>query len=179
MTSVVALALMISLAQKTQVVAVGSCSLRLTPSPQVIAVRIDYADPQDRNTQGGGDFRETPRALGVDASELITLVRPLNANLTRPAGTFRCEGQTTGAGAKGELFFYADRQYVSHLQRVGIRFAERPMYDLMTAWVADVSIPYADAIVAQGYRVSLQQLAAFHMFGVTSVYLQDLRSVKE
>ncbi len=155
---------------------IGTCSFRLTPARGIIAMRIDYVDPNRPDRDGGADIKKAASFFGIDPSQLITRGQAITAHVRRDAGTFRCVAQTTGSGAKGALYFDSDQAYVNRLRRLGMWFSGSLRYDLMTAAVADVSAAYAAAIASQNYHLPVQELAAFRILGVTPEYVRGLRS---
>jgi hypothetical protein len=169
------LAVLLALSSGSGESSVGTCSLRLTPSRDTLAMRLDYVDPDRTQRNGGADIKKAASFFGVDPSELITRGQSIVGKVQEDSGTFRCVARTTGSGAKGALYFDGNQSYVERMQRLSMSFSRTLTYDLMTAAVAGVTIEYADAIAKEQYHLSVQELAAFRLLHVTPEYLRSLR----
>ena len=110
---------------------------------------------------------------------------PVNFSLRREAGNVDFEGTFKGGFGAGQFAFTANPAYVEAIRNLGIsvepkktRHLGKPIDErLMQFAINDVSTNFIRSMVAEGYRVSLDDYLAFRIFRVSPELVRELRTL--
>ncbi|HKU82100.1 MAG TPA: hypothetical protein VJP76_08010 [Candidatus Tumulicola sp.] len=153
--------------------------LDLTSSPQAIGVKLLFLGTAKggKLRQGGGEFIDSAKSLGIDPAILASVGTPVVAFIKRDAGTFTCKASSTGAGAKGKLAFVPNPTYQHQLTEAGAADESLSEYDLKSATSVNLSIDYVHSIAKAGYpNLSVALLLDFRVLGIDAGYIAGISS---
>ena len=141
---------------------------------------------QGRNHNMGTTFPLTAFA-GLTAAQInASAMTPVQFEMRREAGTVRFEGMFRGGKGAGQFTFTPDRSYIDKIRALGLEFnLDKPHrrkdrteeQDLYALAVHDVSTAFIRSMMAEGYRVSLEQYLAMRIFDITPEYIREMRSL--
>ncbi|HEX6100488.1 MAG TPA: hypothetical protein VF432_29505 [Thermoanaerobaculia bacterium] len=126
------------------------------------------------------DFTGITRAQ-MDAAAMT----PVNFEMRREAGNAAFEGTFKNGKGAGQFTFTPNRAYVDTIRSMGISL-EREKHknrewddedQLFALAMHDVSTAFIKSMIAEGYRVSLEDYLTMRIFDITPEYIREMRSL--
>ncbi|MEO8378463.1 MAG: hypothetical protein ABI779_02245 [Acidobacteriota bacterium] len=108
---------------------------------------------------------------------------PVNFEMRREAGVLAFEGTFRNGNGAGQFTFTANRGYIDLVRALGIEFTldRREKHDeedsLFTLALHDVSTAFIKTMIAEGYRVKLEDYLTMRIFDITPEYIREMRSL--
>jgi hypothetical protein len=126
------------------------------------------------------DFTGITRAQ-MDAATMT----PVNFQMRREAGTAVFEGTFRNGKGAGQFTFTANRAYLDTLRSMGIDMQREKRRhrdwdeeeELFALAIHDVSTAFIKSMIAEGYRVSLEDYLTMRIFDITPEYIREMRSL--
>jgi hypothetical protein len=138
-----------------------------------------------------GKSNQTGRTMSVDAFSGLTVAQigapamtPVTFAMRREAGTISFEGTFRGGKGAGQYTFAPDNRYPDAVRALGVAFdlhhrrrEQSVEEDLFTLALHDVSTAYIRSMIAEGYKVDLDDYLSMRIFEVTPEYIREMRSL--
>lgn len=108
---------------------------------------------------------------------------PVSFEMRREAGTITLEGTFRNGKGAGQFNFAANRGIIDSIRALGIEFQlerKKPASEeevLFTLAMHDVSTAFIRSLIAEGYRVPLEDYLKMRIFDVTPEYIREMRSL--
>jgi hypothetical protein len=107
---------------------------------------------------------------------------PVRFELRREAGTIHFEGSFLAGKGAGHFTFTPQRSAIAAITNLGVDFrsGRKPRDEeetLFTLALFDVSSSFIRSIIAEGYRVSLDDYVGMRIFDVTPDYIREMRAL--
>jgi len=139
-----------------------------------LSVEIDAGDSH-------GSMYDPSALTGLSPADIGSKTRlPVRFTLAREPGTVTFVGTFQEGRGAGDFTFAPNRDYVSRLQAIGVRFVAKGGDDdreLMHLALFDVSTAFIRSMQALGYDEPLDRYVEFRIFGVDPGYVKDMGSV--
>ncbi len=134
---------------------------------------------QNGNTMNLADFS------GLTAAQInAPTMTPVRFELRREAGNFAFEGTFRNGKGAGQFDFTPNRNYISAVQALGVKFdLEHKRHDrtededLFTLALLDVSTSFIKSMIAEGYKVPLDDYLSMRIFNITPEYIREMRAL--
>ncbi|HEX2832278.1 MAG TPA: hypothetical protein VHW00_04645 [Thermoanaerobaculia bacterium] len=134
---------------------------------------------QSGNTMNLSDFANLS-----EAQIHATTMTPVRFEMRREAGTAVFEGTFRNGKGAGQFDFTPNRNYINAVQALGIEFKlEHKRRDrsedeeLFALALHDVSTSFIKTMIAEGYKVSLEDYLSLRIFNVTPEYIREMRAL--
>lgn len=121
---------------------------------------------------------------GLTAAQISAATMTLvNFDMRREAGNLSFEGTFRNGKGAGQFTFAPNRGTIDALRGLGIELTldRRHLRDeedsLFTLALHDVSTSFIKTMIAEGYRVSLQDYLSMRIFDITPEYVREMRSL--
>ncbi|HEY0160349.1 MAG TPA: hypothetical protein VGF28_23890 [Thermoanaerobaculia bacterium] len=124
---------------------------------------------------------------GLTAAQInATATTPVNFQLRREAGTAVFEGTFRNGKGAGQFTFTGNPGYLQSMRALGIEVGKggrkhrrdhTEEENLLSYALFDVSTAYVKSMIAEGYRVSLEEYMEMRIFDVTPEYIREMRSL--
>jgi hypothetical protein len=138
-----------------------------------------------------GESHQNGMTMSVSALSGLTAaiidaktMTPVQFETRREAGTIAWEGTFRSGKGAGQFTFTPNRAYIDALRTLGVPFDlgrhERRSSEeenLFTLALFDVSTAYIRTMIAEGYRVSLEDYLSMRIFDITPDYIHEMRSL--
>jgi hypothetical protein len=145
--------------------------------------RIYVSFSHGRNTHMGNTMSlATFPALSAAQIRSATTV-PVHFDLRREAGIATFDGTFRNGDGAGQYTFVPNAGYLASIRAVGVEArADRHDADddedqLFAYALHDVSTAFIRSMIAEGYRVSLDDYLSMRIFNVTPAYIHELRAL--
>lgn len=145
--------------------------------------RLYFSITRGRSHQNGSTF-PLSAFTGLTASQInATAMTPVQFTMQREAGTISYEGTFRSGKGAGQFTFAPNRGYIDALRALGIEFTydrknKRSEDDsLFSLALHDVSTAFIKTMIAEGYRVDLEDYVAMRIFDITPEYIREMRSL--
>jgi hypothetical protein len=109
---------------------------------------------------------------------------PVHFELRREAGTAVFDGTFRNGKGAGQFEFTPDRSYIAAVQSLGIEFklddhrkGRSDDEDLFSLALCDVSTAFIRSMIAEGYKVRLEDYLELRIFEVTPEYIREMRTL--
>lgn len=138
-----------------------------------------------RSFQNGNTMRTRELTGLSDAQIRATTMTPVRFELRREAGTIAFEGTFRNGKGAGQFDFTPNRGYIGAVRALGIEFDlgrrrhrdRSDDEDLFHLAMHDVSTAFIKSMIAEGYRVSLDDYLSMRIFDITPEYIREMRSL--
>lgn len=122
---------------------------------------------------------------GLTAAQVSSAAQtPVQFQLRREAGVISFDGVFKNGDGAGQFNFAPDANFAAALRRLGLDLDEldrrgksSDQDELFSLAVVDLSIPYINAMRAEGFNVGLDDYTGMRAVGVTTAYVRELRSL--
>jgi len=128
------------------------------------------------------DFTGITRAQ-MDAATMT----PVNFEMRREAGNATFEGTFKNGKGAGQFTFTPNRAYLDTIRSMGIAMTGESRRGRHRDWdeeeelfalaMHDVSTAFIKSMIAEGYRVSLEDYLTMRIFDITPEYIREMRSL--
>ena len=120
-------------------------------------------------------------AAQIDAATMT----PVSFEMRREAGVVAYEGTFRNGKGAGQFTFTPNRAYIDAVRGLGIDFnlerkrrrGESEEEVLYTLAVHDVSTDFIKSMMAEGYKVTLEEYLSMRIFDITPEYIREMRSL--
>jgi hypothetical protein len=140
----------------------------------------------NRRHSNFGQTMDLSSFTGLTAAQVNAAAQtPVTFSLRREAGTVNFEGTFKGGFGAGQFAFTANPAYIETIRNLGIsvepkktKHLGKPVDErLMFLAINDVSTNFIRSMIAEGYRVSLDDYLQFRIFRVTPELVRELRTL--
>jgi hypothetical protein len=148
--------------------------------------RIYFSFSHGRNSHMGNTMSlATFPALSAAQIRSATTV-PVHFELRREAGTATFDGTFRNGDGAGQYTFVSNGNYLASVRALGIDVrsdrhgrhdADEAEDELFAYALHDVSTAFIRSMIAEGYRVSLDDYLSMRIFNVTPEYIHELRAL--
>ena len=124
---------------------------------------------------------------GLTAAQIgAATMTPVNFAMRREAGTITYEGTFRNGKGAGQFTFASNRGYIDAVRGLGIEFSLGRKHkrdqgtdedSLFTLALHDVSTAFIKTMIAEGYRVALEDYLSMRIFDITPEYIREMRSL--
>ena len=150
-----------------------------TKHPDRLSITMTSAESRHMGvTRPIAEFGLTPAQLNAASSA------PVRFELRREAGTIAFDGTFAKGNGAGQFHFTPQPAALDAIRNLGIdmepekKRKERSEEDtLFTLAIFDVSTTFIRTMIAEGFKVSLDQYVAMRIFDVTPEYIHEMRSL--
>jgi hypothetical protein len=146
--------------------------------PERIYLGLDYG-----RTSNMGTMYATSAFTGLTADQIhAETSTPVRFTLEREAGRVSFEGSFRAGRGAGHFTFEPSAGYLDAVRKLGVDVSSRersPVQDerLLALVLLDVSTDYIRSMIAEGYRVPLDEFQTMRIFDVTPSYVQAMRAL--
>lgn len=127
-----------------------------------------------------GEFTGLTRAQ-IDAATMT----PVQFEMRREAGNASFEGTFKKGKGAGQFTFTPNRAYLETIRSMGISLEREKRKNrewddedqLFALAIHDVSTAFIKSMIAEGYRVSLEDYLTMRIFDITPEYIREMRSL--
>lgn len=134
--------------------------------------------------QSGNAMRVSDFANLTDVQIRASTMTPVRFELRREAGTTSFEGTFRNGKGAGQFDFAPNRGAIAAIRALGIEFSldrtrkdHDDSEDLFVLALHDVSTAFIKTMIAEGYKVSLQDYLSMRIFDITPEYIREMRSL--
>jgi hypothetical protein len=145
--------------------------------------RMYFSITRGRSHQNGSTFPISSFA-GLSAAQInAATMTPVQFAMKREAGTIAFEGTFRSGKGAGQFTFTPDRSYINAVRALGVEFESGRKRNnseedtLFSLALHDVSTAFIKTMIAEGYRVELDDYIALRIFDVTPEYIREMRSL--
>lgn len=124
---------------------------------------------------------------GLTAAQVnATSMTPVNFELRREAGTAVFEGTFRNGKGAGQFTFTGNSGYLQSMRGLGIDVESRGRKrgrrdseeeDLLMYALFDVSTAFVKSMIAEGYKVTLEEYMQMRIFDITPEYIREMRAL--
>ena len=147
--------------------------------------RIYFSITRGMNHQNGMSHKLSS-FTGLSAAQVdAATMTPVTFEMRREAGTVAFEGTFRGGKGAGQFTFAPNRAYLDTIRGMGIeptlekrhRKPKDEAETLFTLAVHDVSTAFIKSMIAEGFRVTLEEYLSMRIFDITPEYIREMRSL--
>lgn len=145
--------------------------------------RLYFSITRGRNHQNGSSF-PVAAFSGLSAAQVsAATMTPVQFEMRREAGNISFEGTFRGGKGAGQFTFAPNRAYIDAVRALGVEFTldrRRPKDEedsLFSLALHDVSTAFISTMIAEGYRVGLDDYLSMRIFDITPEYIREMRSL--
>lgn len=144
--------------------------------------RMYFSITRGRHHQNGSTF-PVAAFTGLTAAQIsAATMTPVQFEMRREAGNISFEGTFRSGKGAGQFTFAPNRAYIDAVRALGVDFTlGRKQKDeedsLFSLALHDVSTSFIKTMIAEGYRVRLDEYLAMRIFDITPGYIREMRSL--
>lgn len=152
--------------------------------------RIYFSITHGRHNNMGNTMKLT-NFTGLTTAQInAATMTPVNFEMRREAGNIAYEGTFRNGKGAGQFTFTANPAYLDTIRGMGIALekTEKRRHrdrdddwdqddELFTLAFHDVSTAFIKSMIAEGYRVSLEDYLTMRIFDITPEYIREMRSL--
>ncbi|HEX7155450.1 MAG TPA: hypothetical protein VF618_28550 [Thermoanaerobaculia bacterium] len=155
----------------------GSWAAKLQKDPSKVHVQLHYERSNHGNTMPLASF------TGLTSAQMNAATStPVQFGLKREAGSVAFDGAFKNGHGGGEFVFTPNEAYYQTIQNLGVplgkfeRKRER-VETLFSLALLDVSTAFIRSMIAEGYRVDLDDYMSMRIFDVTPELIREMRAL--
>lgn len=121
--------------------------------------------------------------VGLTPSQIVAATETaVRFELRREAGDTTLEGSFRDGKGSGHFSFVARPAFLGDVRALGVSVGRSQLVkdqeeQLFTLAMCDVTIAYIRSMIAEGYRVTLDEYLSMRIFDVTPEYIREMRSL--
>ena len=146
--------------------------------------RMYFSITRGRSHQNGSTMKLASFA-GLSAAQVnAATTTPVQFEMRREAGTISYEGTFRNGKGAGQFTFAPNRAAIDAIRALGIEFTLERRHrsrseedELFALTMHDVSTAFIKSMIAEGYRVTLEDYVSMRIFDITPEYIREMRSL--
>ena len=102
---------------------------------------------------------------------------PAQFALRRDPGEITFQGRFRAGSGSGTFNFAPRPAFLDELRALGVETGSKGEEDLFGLAAIDLTVPFVKSLLAEGYRLSLDDYVSMRIFDVSPAYIQEMRSL--